>query len=571
MLLQRSFRQLLMFFFILFLAVSGWVVYWQVGRAADLEASPYNPRGCVASNIPKRGNIYDRNGILLAESVEDNASPCGWRRHYTTASLSPIIGYFDPTNYGITGLEKTFNSVLAGYDTSQLSDKDYFAGLQDLYNKAKHERRYGTDIYLTIDSRVQKTASDAFEDKTLHPCSLALEPDSKRGSVIVEDPHTGEILAMVSEPYYDANKLVDHSPNKDNERDQDGNLLTGGEQYYRQLVSDPNSPLITRPIQEYYVPGSTFKTLTLIAGLDTGTYTLNDSFSKEDATSVQIYGKTFDVSNVGHYPDVTFPLDITHNFAYSNNVAFARMAYEIDQKNWLEYAQRFGLSYGEKITDEPFKDFELKVNSSWVYKPGAYFSREELKYAGFGQSSLEVTPLVMSIMTSAVAADGKLFPPHLLYQQIPYGVDRHTISVKQVDPLKFGPNKDQNAMSVQTARDVRTAMRAVVEYGSVGTPGSGSTITKAKTSFVLEGGKTGTGQQDSSPQDDQLFPELSGKAQAWFIATAPIDQSNPDGNPPRLSVVIQRVRGNEGTCQSPIALKIFEATMQLPEYAPKKK
>src|SRR5215469_14213277 len=112
-------QRLLSFFIVLFLVITGVMVYWQVGQAQSLSTSPYKP--CIGSEQPVRGTIYDRNGVKLAWSVPDPQSPCGWRREYATAqhpSISSFLGYSSYI-YGSTGVEQYYNNVLMGYSSPQ--------------------------------------------------------------------------------------------------------------------------------------------------------------------------------------------------------------------------------------------------------------------------------------------------------------------------------------------------------------------------------------------------------------------------------------------------------------------
>jgi len=544
---DRPIRNLLNVFIVLFLAVSGYLVYWQVNQASVLAASPYNPRSCVKNDIPKRGTIFDRNGKALAFSVEDNKSPCGWRRQYADNTLSPVIGYYDPQGYGITGLELAYDDILSGRttDTTNTSISD---GIQQSINKLEHIRTYGTDVYLTIDDNIQKIASTSFNDPKLRACSSQILSDSKRGSVIVSDPKSGEILAMVSNPSFDSNQLVDHKAAADGGTDQNGVPLTTGQEYFATLLKNPDKPLINRPVSSLLVPGSVFKTVTLIAALDSGKYTTGSTFTQDEALSYSVDGIVINSNNLNEYTNTamppTFPIDLIHNYAYSNNVAFARLAVGVGQDTWLNYAQRFGISSNTTLVNLPT---DLPLSHSWVYKPGKPFDTAALASAGYGQATLQVTPLVMSTIVSTVAADGKEYAPHIVAKTVPPGTDPTTIG-------NIAPNLVQQAFSAQTAQGVRTAMRAVVKYGSVGA--SGSIFSQAINSPVKMGGKTGTGQIDQGNYSE-----------AWFISLAPDDTDVANSHPPVLSVVVQREEGGEGTCQSPIAENIYEQALPLVGYA----
>src|SRR2546421_8613107 len=107
-------RRLTNLFIILFVLLSGALVYWQVVVAQQVTDNTHNSRRCLFENSPLRGTVYDRNGIWLAKSVPDSQAQCGYRRVYADPSLAGLIGYYAGPNYPATGIEKQFDSVLDG-------------------------------------------------------------------------------------------------------------------------------------------------------------------------------------------------------------------------------------------------------------------------------------------------------------------------------------------------------------------------------------------------------------------------------------------------------------------------
>ena len=85
--LGTSIRKLTLLFVVLFMALSAGLVYWQVVVAQQVESNPHNARSCLPDSAPQRGNIYDRNGVLLAYSTASSTANCGYIRHYTEPSL----------------------------------------------------------------------------------------------------------------------------------------------------------------------------------------------------------------------------------------------------------------------------------------------------------------------------------------------------------------------------------------------------------------------------------------------------------------------------------------------------
>ncbi|MBA3824332.1 MAG: hypothetical protein H0X24_10620 [Ktedonobacterales bacterium] len=538
--IDLPFRRLLNVFIGLFVGISGVLVYLQATPEAQiLTASDYNPRHCVQDGVPQRGTIYDRNGNKLAYSVPDQTQPCGWRRHYTDPTLAPLIGYFDPQGFGTTGLEAAYDDVLSGADAAVVVPAGFNNGVNHILDDAKHTKAYGTDIYLTIDSRIQQKANQVYPNQITCPG----QNSAQTGSILVEAPQTGEMLAYISHPGFDNDKLVDHTPAGD------GSNLTIGQEYWNALLQDPNRPLINRPVMDAIVPGSSFKTLTFIAALDSQQFTTTSTFTEAESKDYVIDGFNVNTNNLQHYPSIPsskiFPMDLVHQYAFSNNVAFARLAVAVGKERWLYYAQALGISYGTHVVNIPF---DVPVAHSWVFQPSAQaqWDRDDvaLANAGYGQAFLQISPLAMTVMTSTIAADGKYQKPHVLLKRVPHGTDAAKATV-------VAPQLVTQAFSQATAQGLREAMRAVVVYGSVGA--SGSFVAPPANSPVMEGGKTGTGETGN------------GSPQTWWISLAPADISNVS-NLPRLAIVIQKEQDGEGACQAPIAQSIYEYALPLVGY-----
>jgi len=259
--ISASIRKLTHFFILLFVVLSGGLVYWQVVVAAQVTTNRHNSRSCLFENSQLRGTIYDRNGVWLARSVPNPAVECGYQRVYADPSLAGLIGYYAGPNYPATGLERQFDDYLSGRITATSFDSTV--------DKLLHRSSVGNDIYLTIDERIQQLVNLHFDDPVQIDNRLAYQTD--RGAVIVTNPQTGEILAMLSRPTFDPNRLVQ-------------TLQKNDLSYYKQLSDDNiEQPLLERPLQGRYPPGSSYKTMTLIASLDTGNTTLQQEFDQQHA------------------------------------------------------------------------------------------------------------------------------------------------------------------------------------------------------------------------------------------------------------------------------------------------
>ncbi|HEX6544201.1 MAG TPA: penicillin-binding transpeptidase domain-containing protein [Ktedonobacterales bacterium] len=510
----RSVRRLLTTFLILFLIISGVAAYVQIFNQAFfngpvLAQGAYDSRNCPPYDAPLRGTIYDRNDVKLAWTVQDANAHCGYRREYdprvASSGLAPLLGYYS-ARFGTAGIEHSFNDILAGIQHGVTPN--------DIADKLFHRPRHGQDIHLTIDINLQVAASNAYDHDYLPKSSVsACQPNGSNppGSMVVEDPHTGEILAMVSKPSFDPNKIDD-------------------ENYFTQLQSDPGLPLLNRAAQGLYVPGSTFKTFTLLAALDSGTGSLNETFTKNEAVSYVVNGEPikWDGYLAGEWQRgrfvATFPMPLMDGYAFSDNVIFARQATQTGADQWLSYARRYGIATpGTAVDPIPF-DAPYRQSSVWNATNSngqpQDFNVNLLAESGFGQGQLLITPLTMSEITSSVAADGMLVSPHVL----------------------LGANTtSQQVISSQAAADVRKAMWAVIDHGTGATypnPTGGPALINSQAHM---GGKSGTGQGDEP------------NPQSWWISLAQDNQYPDGGDAAKMVITVMKEHSGDGGCQAWVA------------------
>ena len=541
--MQTQFKQLLNFFIVVFVIITGYLVYWQVfwPTSAPAKGQSQNDylshKPCVASEVPQRGNIFDRNGVLLAWSTPNPAARCGWERHYATdkhPSISSFIGYFSDT-YGMTGVERYYNDQLAG----NVSPLDFNQASQQWWNQTLHQTIYGQDLYLSIDIRIQDQVDKVFQDDlgTAQTCD-----GTQAGAIIVSDPNTGQILAMDSRPYFNGDTIGDLSASGD------ATYTTKSALYWHKISTDPCAPLINRAVAGQYAPGSVFKTMTLLAALDTGQFDIhNTTFSEADATSVVVDGHTYTADPAGEFRNTpqppTFPMDLAHAYAYSDNVVFARLAGSLGQDAWVNFAKRFDMSTPGDIQDLPIDLRPDDTSPSFVYVHGSMYPTL-LAESGFGQGQLLLTPMTMNMLTSAVAENGTLYAPQLGLKVAPHGMSASSIPNNAPVQVGNGP-----LFSAGAAQGVREAMRDDVVFGTVGA--SGSRWQAVVNSPSLIGGKTGTAQvSDAHPNPN-----------SWFISLAPDDFAG--GGAAKLVATIIKENATGGAYESLIAPEIYDFALPL--------
>jgi len=489
--ISSGIRKLTLFFVAMFIAFSAGLVYWQVVVASQVTANPHNGRSCLTDIAPERGRIFDRNGVLLAESKPSKS--CGYVRHYTDPSLAGLIGYYAGPNFSATGLEKQYDDYLSGRVGMTMLD--------NTMNQVLHRPPVGDDIYLTIDERIQRIVNNHFDDPV--PIDNSVTFATKRGAVIVTDPHTGEILAMVSRPNYDPNKLV-------TSLQENGDLS-----YYNQLVKDPDQPLLERPLQSRYVPGSTFKTVTLLAGLDSGKTTLDQQFDSKHALGPIVVGQ-HQVGPTGNNLEpytVRFPVDTEYAYTHSDNVIFAQIGANIGVDAWQDYVKRFYIT--QNIP------FDLPIANGSVTQGNTPLDVNLLADNAFGQGDDFVTPMHMSLVDNIAANDGQLMQPMLISKI----VDPNKNPLKTNSPQALGSRQ----VSSQAATGVRQAMYGVTHCGSGLV--AGVNLSSSPWGIIS---KTGTA-------------ELGGNkpAHGWLITAAPYSVTNPT-QLPRLTIVAMKENGGEG-------------------------
>lgn len=425
--------RLALFFVAGFLVLSGALVYWQVLRAADVGQSPANPRTVLAERQVVRGTIVDRHGALLAQS--DAAHP-GVRR-YTQDSLSNVIGY-DSARYGQADLEASFNRYLDG-QVGALPG-------QPALDTALHLPRRGDNLTLTIDLGLQRLADTAL--------------GNRKGVVLVLQPATGAVLALVSKPYFDPNTV---------------------DQNWQALSTDPNRVLLNRATQALYPPGSVFKLVTASAALETGAVTPTTPFTCIDDWVVE----GFHVSCEN--PQIPTQLDFQRALELSANAIFAQVAYHLGAPTLTAYADKYGFGLAPPIG--------LLVTPSRLKDPATPWSSPLLASTGFGQGQLEVTPLQLALIVDAIANRGTMMEPYFVADAAtPNGT---TVYHHEAQPWR-------QAINANTAATLTNLMVGVVASGS----GDAAQIPGVKVA-----GKTGTAQVGGTQQPH-----------AVFVAFAPADR-----------------------------------------------
>jgi peptidoglycan glycosyltransferase len=215
---------------------SSYISFWQAG---DLRDKSGNRRTLLENYGRERGPILVAGAPIARSVATDNELK--YRRTYADGALyAPLTGYYSFVYGAGSGVERSADSLLSG-----ASDQLFYRRMVDLVTGRKPK---GASVELTVDPGAQRAAADALGDQ--------------KGAVVALDPRTGAILAMVSSPTYDPNRLAGHD-------------VKAVQRAYSALNDDPDDPLVNRAIAgDLYPPGSTFKIVTAAAALSTGDYTV---------------------------------------------------------------------------------------------------------------------------------------------------------------------------------------------------------------------------------------------------------------------------------------------------------
>ncbi len=353
---NRKIINILIMMSILFIALIGYLTYFDLFVKDTIISSSYNRRQWEREDRVLRGSICDRTGMIIAQSKIKGDKQV---RSYPFGSLySHVIGY-NSIQYGKTLLEAKYND--------QLLNVNPLNSVLDLRDKLTGTKSTGNNLYLTIDHSLQEHASELM--------------GQRNGAVVALNPQTGEILAMVSKPNFD--------PNNQNLEDN-----------WNDLVESKDDPLLPRATQGLYVPGSTFKVATSIMAIEKGL----GSKIFEDTGTIVIDGKP--ISNQGN--KVYGKLDLTQALAVSCNTAFAQIGVDLGSDNLKELAQKVGM--GKKIP------FDLPVSTSrFNYQT---MSKTDQAAVAMGQGKLLISPLHMALITAGIANNGLIMKPFIVDQVV---------------------------------------------------------------------------------------------------------------------------------------------------------
>jgi penicillin-binding protein 2 len=428
--------------------------------------------------ILSQRRLYPQNGFL--------AHVIGYTGEISESELDQpeYAKYNQGQIIGKTGIEKEYNDILMGIDGERQSVVDNRGREREVLGIK--DAKPGKNLQLTIDLDLQAVAE------------LTLQ--GRRGAVVALDPRTGEVLAMASQPSFDPNKFAVRIKSSD----------------WKELTADPGNPLLNRAIQAQWAPGSTFKPIVALAGLESGAI-------DEDTAISCPGGATF----FGHYYkcwSIHGGVSLHKGIVQSCDSYFYNVGNKTGIDSLAFYATQTGLGQKSGI-DLPNEASGTVPSPEWKLRNfrQKWFAGETISVS-IGQGALTVTPLQIARAIGGIAMGGVWHTPHLLMS-----------ATKTEQPHEWTLNPEN--------------VRRIVDgmYGVVNEPGG--TGVRAKLQGLDVCGKTGSAQTASN---EYAHSHEDVKDNAWFVEYAPCHN-------PEIVVSVLWESAEHGMLSAPIARDVMKA------------
>ena len=445
-------------FVVLFFVLVAFSSRWAVFGATRLRDNPHNSRVVLEEQQVKRGIIRADDGTALARNRA--LSGKRYERRYPFGPLFALPVGFNSVRFGRAGLERQYNDELSGRK----------AELTDVVDSLLKKNTVGDDLHTSLDVKAQRVAYQALGSRT--------------GAVVAMDVHSGAVRVLAGTPSFDPS-----DPGHGNRF----NLATQG----------------------LFPPGSTFKTVTAAAAIDSGKYTPDSQISGRDNKIIS--GTPLHNFGGENFGDVSLTFALTNSI----NTVFAEVGEKIGKSTLAEYMDRFGFG-----SDPPMDYPPDQMEPSGSYRKGHVIS-ERSRYVdvgrtAIGQALLLVTPLQMCTVAQTIGNGGVRMEPRLVDKVV--DPDGRTVD----SPT---PKEAERVMSTDTAAKLTAMMKQVVKEG---------TGTAAALQGIELAGKTGTAEIDIANGINDL----------WFIGFTDKDA---------VAVVLSHEHGTGGPVAGPIAKQVLEA------------
>lgn len=416
---------------------------------------------------------------------------------------------------GKAGLERLLEKSLRAQPGEQIEATDRSGRLLSV--KTLRKAQDGQTVKLTIDARLQQAAETLLDRAILRRSYTGAQPEHVGGAAVVMDVRTGEILAAASSPRFDSNWFVPGAEDRSKK--------------INQAMTGPSKPMFNRVTQMAIPPGSIFKVITAIAGLESGVidprtaYRCRGFMEDEDAYRCQVYRR---------YKEGHGPIQLADALAQSCNTYFFNVADQLGAEPILAWAVRLGLGQKTRI--------ELLGESSGELPPliqvpnGPPQAPINPRFVAIGQERLRTTPLQIARMMAAIANGGRLLRPRLIAND---SQDRHQKQSELGDPIPQLHRETLTAVQRGLEAAVTSPQGTAYDLNSLDDKGSSADRLRIA-------GKTGTAQVGVGRSDH-----------AWFAAYAPAS------NPRYVVVVALEHAGSGSESAVPVVRRIFAKMQQL--------
>lgn len=443
----------------------------------------------------------------------------GYLSEVTQAELEKTPGKYRRGDFiGRRGLERTLEKYLRGVDGRILKavdakGRELEESLQREFIPADQRRvasRPGHNVVLSLDLGLQSVAQ------------RAMAANAQAGALVVVDVHTGYVLAMVSHPAYDPNRMTGRISRAD----------------LKAIVDDPLEPLFQRAVQQHYHPGSTFKIVTALAGLKSGKFRPDSAVGCPG--SYRLGSRRWRCwRDAGHGPGISLKQSLKH----SCDTWYYWVAHQIglDAIADMSHALGFGKPTGIELSPEAPG---LIPTEQWHRKVEGFYSEGFALNASIGQGSVNVTPLQLAMAFAAVSNGGTLYKPRLVRR-----IETATGELVEQFPPEVVRELDLAPAQLAAVMD---GLRSVVQE-------PGGTAYWRRLADVEVAGKTGTTQVvrigDKRVKNEDLPWEH--RDHAWFAAVAPADD-------PEIAVVaINEHGGGGGSAAAPMVMATIQGYFEI--------
>ena len=451
----------------------------------------------VTPEVAERVRTLNIKGIYSQKEFE---------RFYPDNEIAAqVLGYVGVDDNGLGGLEEKFDNQLHGAPGEMYTAMD---ARRKVLGSTEKEPEPGRNLVLTIDSNIQFMAERALDHAMQRTQAL-------NGTVVVQDLHTGQILALAIRPTFDPNQFRHTTPT---------------------LLRD-------HAVSDVYEPGSTFKLVTYATALDQHVTTPDDMIDCQGG-QITIFGRTIHDDKGDHFGVIPVHEALEH----SSDVAAVKLAMKVGADQFYNYIRAFGFGSRSGV--------ELPGETRGLLRPVKRWQPSSIGSVAIGQE-IAVTPVQLVTMVSSIANGGMYLPPHILMPDAPASTDpNQTAAAQQVvaQPFKAGeelpgtlPAGSHRVISTMTAAQMRKMMEGVVLFG---------TGKAAQLNGYSSGGKTGTAQKI----DPATHTYSKTKHVASFAGFAPV-------NDPVIAVAVVMDEPHGDYYGAAVSAPVFaEVAQQVLEY-----